>query len=125
MDRLPVAQMNPLSLAFVGDAVYSLWMREAAAWHGGLVGGLHNACVALVNAAAQAEAARQLMPHLTEQEQGIYRRGRNAQVGTAAKGGSLADYHAATGLEALFGYLYLDGQEERARALFALIHPDR
>ena len=70
---------------------------------------------------AQAEASKVILPLLSEEEQGVFRRGRNTAVNSASKSSSLADYHAATGLEALFGYLYLSGRESRCRELFGII----
>jgi len=113
--------LSPLSLAFVGDAVYSLWVREAEVARGGNIGALHSASVEKVNAAAQAKAAEKITEHLSEREEAIFKRGRNAQTGTGAKGATQAEYHMATGLEALFGWLYLSGQIDRARELFNII----
>jgi len=110
--------LSPLSLAFVGDAVYSLWVREAEVMLGGNIGTLHSASVKKVNAAAQAKAAEKIRPLLSEQEEAVFKRGRNTQTGTGAKGATRAEYHMATGLEALFGWLYLSGQIDRARELF-------
>lgn len=121
MDRLypeqvDVRTLSPLTLAFVGDGVYSLlvreWLVSAANRPNGV---LHNMAVHRVRAEAQAAAMQRLLPILTEEEEAVYKRGRNAHT---ARSGN--DYHKATGLEALFGYVYLTGRIDRLRELFAL-----
>ncbi|MBR4887971.1 MAG: ribonuclease III [Clostridia bacterium] len=116
------SQMNPLSLAFVGDGVYELFVRETMVQNkDAKVRDLHTKAVSRVRCEAQAKAAREvLLPVLTEEEQAVYNRGRNAHVGHVPKNASIADYHAATAVEALFGYLYLKGELARLRELFAL-----
>jgi len=116
------AQLSPLTLAFVGDGVYDLLVREyLTAQANRPVGELNNRKIALVRCGAQAAGARALLPHLSEKEEAVYKRGRNADPGSIPKNASHADYHSATGLEALFGYLYLDGQAERVRELFEMV----
>ena len=111
-------QLSPLTLAFVGDGVYGLLVRERLVCQANCpVQQLHNQSVAQVCCGAQAKAMEQLMDSLTEEEISVYKRGRNAKS-TPPKNASVADYHAATGLEALFGYLYLSGQRERMEFLF-------
>ena len=113
------AQLSPLTLAFIGDAVFELFVREHIVHMGNCqVGKLHRQSVELVNCAAQAEAMEKLKPLLSEEEAAVYRRGRNAHPKTTPKNASIKDYHDATGLEALFGYLYLSGQTERLREFF-------
>lgn len=108
--------LSPLALAFVGDGVYSLMVRERLlAQANRPVNDLHRLAVAEVRAEAQADAARRLLPILTEEETAVFKRGRNAH--TARSG---ADYHNATGLESLFGWLYLSDRLERVRELFSL-----
>ena len=75
----------------------------------------------LVNCKSQAEFAKQIMPSLTETELSVYKRGRNAAPKCTPKNGSVADYHSATGLEALFGYLHLNGEKDRVDELFSMI----
>lgn len=113
--------LSALDLAFVGDGVYGLLVREMLARDGSRpVGELHRMAVAYVNATAQAAAYDRIAPLLTEQEQAVYRRGRNG--GThPPKNANPGDYAKATGLEALFGYLYLNGAQERVRELFEAI----
>lgn len=108
--------ISPLNLAFVGDGVYELMVRERLVSLAGRPNkDLHRLAVQQVRAEAQAEALDAIFPHLTEREVAIYKRGRNAH--TSRTGGA---YHKATGLETLFGYLYLEGQLDRVRELFAL-----
>ena len=111
-----------LNLAFIGDGVFDLLVREhlvrSSCAH---VGELNKAKVDLVNCESQAAFARELLPVLSEEEAEVYRRGRNAKVNSPSKHSTLSDYHAATGLEALFGYLYLKGEDARIKELFTLI----
>lgn len=106
--------VSPLSLAFMGDCVYELLVRERLLCGENRKNGqLHKLSVSLVCAEAQAAAMEKLMPLLSEEEIAVYKRGRNAHTAR-----NEAAYHAATGLEALFGYLYLDGRIDRVRELF-------
>ena len=107
--------LSALDLAFVGDGVYGLLVREMLARDGSRpVGELHRMAVAYVN------AYDRIAPLLTEQEQAVYRRGRNGGA-HPPKNADPGHYAKATGLEALFGYLYLNGAQERARELFEAI----
>lgn len=116
---------GPLSLAFLGDAVFGLLVRERLLLTAERpVGRLHTLSTKLVNATAQADAARLLQPLLTEAERDVYRRGRNAHPGHTPKNQSEGDYHSATGLEALFGWLYLRGEHDRLRTLFDAVWQD-
>ena len=113
--------LSALDLAFVGDGVYGLLVREMLARDGSRpVGELHRMAVAYVNATAQAAAYDRIAPLLTEQEQAVYRRGRNGGA-HPPKNADPGPYAKATGLEALFGYLYLNGAQERTRELFEAI----
>ena len=114
-------QLSTLALAHVGDGVYELLVRTRLARQGiSRVNDLHRATVALVKAPAQAEFAERILPALTEEELACYRRGRNAHVHAVPKSATPAQYARATGLEALFGALFLSGQLERANELFVL-----
>ena len=114
--------MSALALAHMGDAVYELLARRELCRSGKLTAGdLHRQTVRIVSAAAQAVAARRLQPFLTEEETAVYRRGRNSHSHAAPRSVSAVEYHAATGLEALFGWLYLKGRQERINELFAQI----
>ena len=114
-----VNQIGMLSLAHVGDAVYELLVRSRlCADNHTAVTQLHRLTVSQVNAVAQAQAAEKILPLLTEEERSVYKRGRNAKVNSVPHHAEIAQYHAATGLEALFGWLYLQGRKERLEELF-------
>lgn len=86
------------------------------------VDALHKTASKMVCAAAQSESIRKIMPLLTEDEEAVFKRGRNAKTGGIPKHATSADYHYATGLESLFGWLYLKGETERIEELFAAIN---
>lgn len=111
--------LNPLQLAYLGDTVWELMIRSRLLYLGRNVHHMHRDAVAGVNAGAQATALSRLDGLLTEDEADIVRRGRNAHARhPAPRHQNPADYQAATGLEALFGFLYVTGQEDRLRTLF-------
>ena len=115
-------QMNPLTLAFVGDVVFELLVRERLVANGDRpVGQLHNMAVAQVKASAQAVAYYLLEPVLDEEEMSILKRGRNSHSVHPPKNANPQDYRKATGVEALFGFLYLKGRTARVEELFELI----
>ncbi len=114
-------ELSPLVLAFLGDGVYDLIIRTAVVLEGNRpVRKLHRDKAAFVNAHAQAMLAERILPALTAEEADVLRRGRNAHNTSSAKNQSVADYHAATGLEALCGFLYLTGQMDRLLALIRI-----
>lgn len=120
MDNLTTRKYSPAALAFYGDAVFERLVRRHLVEEANRPAGeLHRRAVALVCAPAQAKGAALLLPLLSEEEAAVYRRGRNAKIGHTPKGATDAEYHAATGLEALFGWLDLTGQAARAETLFA------
>lgn len=105
---------SPLALAYIGDAVYDLVIRTVVVERGNRsANNLHKQAVAYVNARVQAQMADVLQSMLTEEEAAVYHRGRNAKSYTSAKNASVIEYRKATGLEALCGYLYLTGRQER------------
>lgn len=115
-------QLSPLTLAFVGDGVFELFVRERLVCAANCpVSSLHQKSVAQVCARAQAASLQKILPVLTEEETEILKRGRNAHTNHVPKNSNPADYHAATAFEALFGYLYLSGKIGRLRELFQLI----
>ena len=119
MDRRAVNQISALGLAHCGDAVFELLVRGWLCQHGKATGkGLHQATIQLVRAEHQAACAEKILPMLTEEELAVFRRGRNAQVHSIPSHASRAQYSTATALEALFGWLYLGGQRQRASDLF-------
>ena len=105
---------SPLALAYIGDAVYDLVIRTIVVERGNKsANNLHKQTVAYVNARVQARMADALQSELTEEEETVYHRGRDAKSYTSAKNASVIEYRKATGLEALCGYLYLTGRQER------------
>jgi ribonuclease-3 family protein len=118
-----IKNYSPLSLAFLGDAVYELLVREKLlASANRPVGALHKMAVEYVRAGFQANAADKLIDIFTETEADIFRRGRNANGVHIPKSSNPAEYRKATALEAVFGYLYLKGDRERIREIFDLIN---
>ncbi|MBQ3547123.1 MAG: ribonuclease III [Clostridia bacterium] len=113
--------LSPSVLAFVGDAVYGLMVRTALAEVNRPSGELHKLSVKLVNATAQAEAYKMIEPELSEKEIMVFKRGRNFKTGNTPKNSSGGEYHTATGLETLFGFLYLSGENDRLKTLFNII----
>lgn len=125
-----VRQMSPLTLAYLGDAVYEGMIRtylvmgeQVSADH------FHKAGIRLANAKTQARAVQVMLSSteaeggsfLTEEEQAMFRRGKNAKVGTIPRSCKPQEYHLATGFECLIGYLYLSGQRERCEEIFAKV----
>ncbi|MCM1065459.1 MAG: ribonuclease III [Eubacterium sp.] len=116
--RQDIRTYSPLALAYIGDAVYDLIIRTVVVGRANRpVNDLHRITVRYVSATAQAAIVQVLMESFTEEEQSIYRRGKNSKPHTTAKNASLADYLKATGFEAVIGYLYLTGRMDRALEL--------
>ncbi len=114
MDKDKANNLSPVVLAFVGDAVYSLFVRERLTFFSDQkTGELNKLAVKEVNAQAQAEFYKEIEYLLTEEEKAVFRRGRNAKKTTKSKSASTAEYNASTGFEALLGYLYLTGNKDR------------
>ena len=112
-------QMNPVVLAFVGDAAYTLLVREKLALASpSKAGELNKRTAAIVSARGQSSLLERALPRFTEEESEIYHRGRNAHKPTKSKNASVADYVRATGMEAVIGYLYLTGNIARIEELF-------
>ena len=124
-DHVDVKQLNPLVLAYIGDAYFHLFVRtRLLSYEQAKVQALHSFSAQIVSAVWQAKAYQGIEERLTEEEKGIYRRGRNAKS-HAPRSASVAEYHASTGFEALLGSLYLSEQNERlyeiAEASFQII----
>lgn len=116
-----LSTVSELALAHVGDAVFELLVRTELCCGGSArVKDLHARAVARVTASAQAALVERLLPHLNEQEQAVYKRGRNAHSHPAPKSATPGQYARATGLETLFGWLWLTGQHARVNELYAL-----
>jgi ribonuclease III family protein len=113
-------QLNPLVLAFIGDAIYEIFIRTYLVDKNRdmSVHKLHVNCISYVKAHAQSEFIKALEERLTEEELAIFKRGRNSKSGTIPKNADLQEYRAATGFEALVGYLYITEQTERLNYLF-------
>ncbi len=113
--------LSPSVLCFVGDAVYGLFVRTALSKINRPSGELHRLSVELVNAKAQSNAYKLIEPHLSEDEMAVFKRGRNFHTNSSPKSATKGEYHIATGLECLFGFLYLSGKNDRAKQLFQII----
>lgn len=115
-------EMAPLSLAFLGDTVYDLYVRAYLVHACPMtVNDLHRKASLYVCAAAQAEAYHKIEGRLTEKEADVFRRGRNAHSATVPKNASVSDYRIATGVETLFGWLFSRGEDERIDTLMKII----
>ena len=114
--------ISSIGLAHLGDAVYELLVRTWLCAHGKATGKcLHRATIELVCASKQAEFSEKILPLLTEEEQAVFKRGRNANVHSIPQHASRAQYQQATALEALLGWLYLNGRRERINELFNIM----
>lgn len=117
-----IRAISTLGLAHLGDGVFELMVRSWLCLHGKATNkGLHKATVALVAAPAQAKMVQKILPILTEEEGDVFRRGRNVSPHAVPKSASREEYQAATGVEALYGYLWLQGKRERLNELFDLM----
>ena len=122
---VPTAQLSCAALAYLGDSVLELLTREHLIAHGLTTAAHLNAAARdFVTAPAQARAMQNILDLLTDGEAAVFRRGRNNVHANVPKRATVAEYRAATGMEALFGHLYLSGETERARELFAKAFPD-
>lgn len=114
LKEVDIRTYSPLTLAYIGDCVFDLIIRTVVVERGNEPANkLHHKTVTYVKAETQAQLIDAMLSDLTEEELGVYKRGRNAKSYTAAKNASVGDYRKATGLEALVGYLYLQGRAER------------
>ena len=122
MSKKDIDAISNLGLAHIGDSVFEVLCRSYLCARGGKnVGNLHRDTIEMVKATSQAKFADRLLPHLTEEELAYYRRGKNSHVHAVPKSATPAEYAKATGLEALFGALYLSGQTNRINELFRLV----
>ncbi len=117
-----IRAISNLGLAHLGDGVFELMVRSWLVLHGKATSrGLHKATVYFVQAPSQARMAEKIIPVLTEEEADVFRRGRNTSPHTVPKAASREEYQTATAVEALFGYLYLQGKHQRLNELFTLM----
>ncbi len=122
MDRQQINAISNLGLAHIGDGVFELLTRSWICAHGDqTVNRMHRDTIALVKATAQAKFADRMLPLLTEEEKALYRRGKNSHVHAVPKSCTPAEYAKATGVEAMFGGLYLAGQTERINEIFVTV----
>ncbi len=121
LKEVDIRTYSPLTLAYIGDAVYDLIFRTMVVGKGNTSANkLHNKTVQYVKAPAQAQLIESILNQLTEEESSVYKRGRNAKPYTMAKNATMAEYKKATGWEALVGYLYLQGRMERILELIQI-----
>ncbi len=121
LEDTDIRTYSPLTLAYIGDAIYELVIRTILVEKGNTqVNKLHQRASKLVKASAQSAIIEKLKPYLTEEETGVFKRGRNAKSFTMAKNASMSDYRRATGFEALIGYLYLTEQWDRMLELIKI-----
>lgn len=117
-----IQSFSVLGLAHMGDSIYELLVRTWLCAHGKTTSkSLHKETISYVSATAQARATEKIMSNLSDAEHAAFKRGRNAKVNSVPKNADIADYHAATGIETLFGYLYLKGEKDRINELFEII----
>lgn len=118
LKEIQINDYSPLTLAYIGDGIYEIVVRTVIVDEANRqVNKIHRAASELVKAGSQAKMIHLLEDMLTEEEQTIYKRGRNAKAVTRAKNASMSDYRTATGFEALMGWLYLTGQSQRMMEL--------
>ncbi len=122
MDRGALLGLSSLGLAHLGDGVFEVMVRAWLCLHGKTrAKELHRATVRYVSAPAQAARLEKILPLLAEDEKDVFRRGRNAEPHSVPRAASRGEYQAATGLETLFGWLYLQGRTERLNELFEMM----
>ena len=122
---IPLNELSTPSLAYLGDCVLELRVREKLVQSGiAKSGRLNTEALRFVRASAQAAAMQRILPLLTDEETAYYKRGRNSSHLNVPKSASPSEYRTATGMEVLFGYLHLSGQTDRIGELFALAYPD-
>ena len=122
----PIEEMSAAALAYLGDSVIELCVRQMLVEKGvSSAKNLNSTALLFVKAEAQADAMKIILPALSEEENGAYRRGRNIGHTNVPKSATVGQYRMATGMEALFGYLYLKGEKERINELFFLAYEDK
>ncbi|MBQ8588359.1 MAG: Mini-ribonuclease 3 [Clostridia bacterium] len=121
LDTNNAGQFSPLALAYIGDAVYEVYVRSHVLEAGNTaVNKLHKASTGYVSAKAQSSIIHAIEMHLTEEETAVYKRGRNAHSNTSAKNADIVDYRHATGFEAVIGYLFIMKRYQRLNEIIKL-----
>ena len=122
----PIEEISTAALAYIGDSIIELCVRETLVQKGvSSAKNLNSTALLFVKAEAQADAMKIILPILTEEENAAYRRGRNIGHTNTPKSATVGQYRMATGMEALFGYLYLKGERDRINELFSLAYADK
>lgn len=122
----PIEEISTAALAYLGDSIIELCVRETLVQRGvSSAKNLNATALLFVKAEAQADAMKVILPHLSEEENAAYRRGRNIGHTNTPKSATVGQYRMATGMEALFGYLYLKGQKDRINELFSLAYKEK
>ena len=122
---IDLREVSTQALAYLGDCVIEMCVREHLVARGiSSSGRLNEEALSFVRASAQAEAMKRILPLLSEEEEGFFRRGRNLGHSSVPKNATVSDYRTATGMESLFGFLHLAGRGERIKELFSLAYPD-
>ena len=121
MEEMSARNLHPQVLAFVGDSVYSLYIRQKMVLSKNLKGAdLHNQVTNYVKASGQSNFINTLLPMFTEKEMSVFKRARNHKTLSQSKNANIVDYRRATGLEAVLGYLYLIGDSDRLNEILKL-----
>ena len=122
----PIEEMSTAALAYLGDSIIELCVRETLVQKGvSSAKNLNSNALLFVKAEAQADAMKIILPILTDEENAAYKRGRNIGHTNTPKSATVGQYRMATGMEALFGYLYLKGKKDRINELFSLAYADK
>ena len=125
MNKIELNNVSPSALAYLGDAVIELMVREYAVSRGiSDPGKLNDLAKHFVTAVEQSSAVERILPCLTDEETAFFKRGRNIHSSNIPKSSSVAEYRRATGFEVLFGYLHITGNEERKKYLFGVAYSD-
>ena len=123
-DKRSAAQYSPLALAYLGDGIYELYVREHLLLKANKSNGkLHQEALKYVSASAQAAFCKKILDFLSDEEMSVFKRGRNSNA-SPHKNSDVGEYKAATGLETLIGYLYLSGQNDRLEEIFNMLFVD-
>ena len=124
-NAMNIKEISTEALAYLGDSVLEIRVRQKLVGEGiSGSGSLNKASLSYVKASEQAKAMHRIIPLLTEQEELVFKRGRNMSGGNVPKSATMSEYRAATGMEVLFGYLHIEGKSDRIDELFAIAYSD-